>query len=193
MRKIISFALVIVGAFSLFSCSMFGGNNSGEAAFESAISNTDPSRVVAEVVTRSALGELNSSYDVVYNDDGSAVINYSYEKFNKIGEGAENELKSTVTGTITKNADGTYSGTDVDVSGVAAGISLNIAAIDKDAKSINGSGDVLTATVVAADTEAVFGSAFSEDVVLKVTISDGVVTLVTLTYESGSIVCRYTA
>ena len=192
MRKILSFALVIVCAFSLFSCSLLGGK-SGEAVFESAISSTNPSRVVVEVVTHSALGDLNASYNVAYNEDGRAVITYSYEKFNKIGEGAENELKSTYSGTITKNADGTYSGTDVDVSSVASGISVKLSAINKDSKTINDAGDVLTANIAAADTEAVFGSAFSEDVDLEITIANGVVTLITLNYASGSVVCRYTA
>lgn len=176
---------------SLFSCSLFGGGSSSNSAFEDAIANTNPTKAVIEVVTKTALGDLKASYEIAYNEDGSATIKYSYEKFNAIGEGAENELKSTYSGTVTRNADGTYNGTDVDVSSVGEGIKLNLSAIASDAKTVNEAGDVLSATVAAADTEAVFGSAFSEDVALEITIANEKVSLITMSYASGSIVCRY--
>ncbi len=197
MKKFISVILVLTCLFALCSCSalskipfvgkFFGGSAS---AFSKAIENTNPSVAIIETTVDTSLGELKSKYDIVYNADGSAVITYSYERFNEIG--AE-ELKSTYTGTITRAADGTYSGDmeAVDVSGIAEGIALDLSAINEDAIVINEAGDVLTATVAAADTAAVFGTAVSKDVTLEITIANDSVTYISMTYEGAKITCRY--
>jgi len=185
---------------ALFSCELpfgiGGGNNNGGdtptgvAAFNEAIANTNASNVVVETVVNSDLGELNSRYEIVYKEDGSATITYHYEKFNLIGEGADNEIKSEFDGTVTRNADGTYTGDmgDVDLSGVTAGFKVDLSSLEV---TINEAGDVLTATVPAASTEAVLGSAFSEDVALEVSIAGGAVKQIALTFASGSATYTY--
>jgi hypothetical protein len=180
--------------FALFSCdfkSIFGNKSGDIAAFTEAIANTNPKNVVVDAVVSTAYGDLKSSITVNYKDDGSAVITYSTEKFNAIGEGAADEIKSTYAGTIVRAADGTYSGdvNNIDVSGVTAGFKVNVEAM-KD-YAINEAGDVLTAKVAAADTEAVLGAAYSKDVTVVISINEGVVELVDLTFEGGSVSYKY--
>ena len=199
MRKIISLVLVVACFGLLMSCDMIssitGGGNDGAKgidAFVEAVENTDPKNITVDIEVETALGDLTSKYTVNYKEDGSAVINYTVEKFNAIGEGAEDELKSTVTGTVTKNADGTFTGdtNGADVSGVTAGFKLDVNKL-KDTATINENATVLTATVAAADTEAVLGSAFDKDVTIVIAIADGAVELIDLTFEGGSISYKY--
>ncbi len=203
MKKIFSVILVLTCIFALFSCELpFGGgkNNGGNgggdtpvgvAAFNDAIANTNAANVIVESVVNSELGELNSRYDIVYNEDGSATITYEYEKFNLItGEDSGNELKSKFNGVVTRNADGSYTGDmgEVDLSGVTAGFKVDLSSLEV---TINEAGDVLTATVPAANTQAVLGSAFSEDIALEVTIEGGAVKQIALTFASGSVTYNY--
>ena len=199
MKKILSLILVITCFGLLMSCDMLssitGGGNDGAKgidAFVTAIENTNPKNIIVDIEVETSLGELTSKYTVNYNDDGSAVITYTTEKFNAIGEGAEDELKSTVTGTVTKNADGTFTGdtNGVDVSGVTAGFKLDVKKM-KDTATINENNTVLTATVAAADTEAVLGTAYDKDVTVVIAIENGVVELIDLTFEGGSVSYKY--
>ena len=199
MRKIISLVLIIACFGLLMSCDMIssitGGGNDGTQgidAFVEAVENTNPKNITVDIEVETALGDLTSKYTVNYKEDGSAVISYTVEKFNAIGEGAEDELKSTVTGTVTKNADGTFTGdtNGADVSGVTAGFKLDVNKL-KDTATINENSTVLTATVAAADTEAVLGSAFDKDVTVVIAIADGAVELIDLTFEGGSISYKY--
>lgn len=199
MKKILSLILVITCFGLLMSCDMLssitGGGNDGAKgidAFVTAIENTNPKNITVDIEVETSLGELTSKYTVNYNDDGSAVITYTTEKFNAIGEGAEDELKSTVTGTVTKNADGTFTGdtNGVDVSGVTAGFKLDVKKM-KDTATINENNTVLTATVAAADTEAVLGTAYDKDVTVVIAIENGVVELIDLTFEGGSVSYKY--
>lgn len=199
MKKILSLILVITCFGLLMSCDMLssitsGGNGGAKGidAFVTAIENTNPKNITVDIEVETSLGELTSKYTVNYNDDGSAVITYTAEKFNAIGEGAEDELKSTVTGTVTKNADGTFTGdtNGVDVSGVTAGFKLDVKKM-KDTATINETNTVLTATVAAADTEAVLGTAYDKDVTVVIAIENGVVELIDLTFEGGSVSYKY--
>ena len=199
MKKILSLILVITCFGLLMSCDMLssitGGGNGGAKgidAFVTAIENTNPKNITVDIEVETSLGELTSKYTVNYNDDGSAVITYTTEKFNAIGEGAEDELKSTVTGTVTKNADGTFTGdtNGVDVSGVTAGFKLDVKKM-KDTATINETNTVLTATVAAADTEAVLGAAYDKDVTVVIAIENGAVELIDLTFEGGSVSYKY--
>ena len=78
----------------------------------------------------------------------------------------------------------------VDLSAAAASPALNLAPI-KDAATINESSDVLTATVPAANTAEVFGSEFSKDVNLEISLNAGVLKFIELTFEGGSITYTY--
>ena len=199
MKKILSLILVITCFGLLMSCDMLssitgGGNDAAKGidAFVDAVDATNPKNITVDIKVETALGELTSKYTVNYNEDGSAVITYTTEKFNAIGEGAEDELKSTVTGTVTKNADGTFTGdtNGVDVSGVTAGFKLDVKKM-KDTATINETNTVLTATVAAADTEAVLGAAYDKDVTVVIAIENGAVELIDLTFEGGSVSYKY--
>ncbi len=191
MKKIISAILMLTCLAALCSCSLLSGLfGGGDTDFEKAIKNTNPSKVHMSASVETSLGTLVSEYEMIYNEDGSAVIKYSYEKFNEIGA---DEIKSTVRGTINRAADGTYSGdTDgFDPSSITEGIALDISAIKEDAMTVNEAGDVLTALVAAEDTAAVFGSAYDKDVNLEITVLNEKVTHIELSYEGASISCRY--
>ncbi len=196
MKKIISAVLLVTCLFALCSCSVLskipviGGLFGGVSAFEKAIDNTNPSNAYIETSAETSMGTLKANYEIIYAEDGSAVIKYSYEKFNEIG--AEEE-KSTIKGTINRAADGTYSRDvkDTDVSSIAGGIALNLSEIKSDAITVNDAGDVLTATVAADSTEAVFGKAIAKDVDLEITIKNNAVSRIIMTYEGASIICNY--
>ena len=137
------------------------------------------------------LGNILFYVTVYYKADGSAVINYSYEKFNAIGEGDVNEIKSTVKGTVTRNADGTCSeDVGLDLSTISAYPVIDLSEFSKTAK-INDAGDVLEVNIPASRTEAVLGVAINEDVNLKMTLKEGVVGFVELNYASGSAYYQY--
>ena len=201
MKKFLSIILVISCVCLICSCNTKKNNQDsnggdllvGVPAFEAAIANTNAKNVKVDSVTESDLGTLTSSLKVSYKEDGSAVIEYSFEKFNLIGEGAEDDLKTTYTGTINRSADGSYTGDMIeglDLSSVSAGKALNLTPI-KDDVTINSASDVLKATVSAADTAAVFGSAFPEDVELELSIKDKAVKQIKITFESGSVTYQY--
>ena len=135
MKKILSIVLILGCMLALCSCGWIkdklgmGGDDGSSVAgletFESAIANTNASFVKMESKVTTDIGDLDSSITVTYNNDGSASIEYTYDKFNLIGEGAEDKLESIVNGTILRAADGTYSGDipeGLDVSGVSASI-----------------------------------------------------------------------
>ena len=187
MKKIISIVLVLTCLLALASCDLFGGSN---GAFQTAIDNTNPKDIIVDASVETELGDLTSSFEIHFNDDGSAVIEYTTEKFNKIGEG-DGELKSTIAGTITKAADGTYSGDTeaVDVSGIVAGAKIDVSAM-KD-YTVNEAGDVLTANVAAADTAAVLGSALSYDVVVKISLAGDAIEYIDITFDGGFIKYSY--
>lgn len=197
MKKILSIIIVISCLALMCSCSMI---NSAKRAvglgpkvsdFEEAMANTNASSVIINITSKKSLGTLNTSITVYYKADGSAIINYSYEKFNAIGEGEADEIKSTIKGTVTRNADGSCSeAVDLDFSTIAAYPVIDLSEFSKSAK-INDSGDVLEVKIPASRTEAVLGTAINEDVNLKMTLKDGAVGFVELNYASGSAYYQY--
>ena len=207
MKKFLALLLLVSCVCMICSCSVidgiknkFTGNNNGDegevtgvAAFTKAIEATNASNVIVEATTETALGQLSSTLEISFKADGSAVINYSMERFNEIGEGEVGEDKTTVTGTINRAADGSYSGdmiSGIDLSSVSQGTAIDLSVVSSVAE-INAAGDVLTVTVPAANTEAVFGSAFAKDVNLEISIQNGVVKFINMTFEGGSIEYTY--
>ena len=167
----------------LFAC----GANAKD--FKAAMDNTAPERIVINTKTVSVgLGELEGTYSVTYNEDGSAVIKYTYEKWNTIstdGSPISPDAKSNASGTVTKNADGTY--TDPDFTGGAevAVLSLNLDAISK-GYTLSEDGSTLSATVIKGNTEAVFGTAFGYDVQLKIVKGVSAIESISLEYVNGN-------
>lgn len=205
MKKLLSIILLLSCLLCVCSCDpvndvkdkITGDSSDTEVdaftKFENAIAAASASAVEIEVVTFTALGELKSEYEVVYNADGSAVINYSYQRFYEFGEGPDDEVIKTVTGTVYRDKNGNFSETNgVDVSAVTAAGAYDISAF-KSTAVINDAGDVLTVTVPKANTQGTFGSEFASDVQFEMILIGDKLASMTLTYNGGSISYKYSA
>lgn len=200
MKKILSVVLLLCCMLTVCSCSFIkdklglgGKSATGTAVFEDAVKNCNASNVTVESIVETDLGPLTTTIVVAYKADGSAVITYTYEKFNLIGEGAEDEDKTTKTVTINRAADGTYTGDmpeGVDLTAATAAPALNLAPV-KDAAVVNEANDVLTVTVPAANAAEVFGAEFSKDINLEVSLKSGALWTIELTFEGGSVTYTY--
>lgn len=187
MKKIIALILVVGCMLALVSC--FPTNTPEEPddsdaipGIQAKIDASAPKGAEVTVTLKSTLGDLNSTYDVTYNDDGTASVAYTYEKFNTIGAN-NSELKSTVSGTATVAADGTVSG-DLGTEGVnAVSFELKLDASKLNSVAINAG--VLTANVKAADTAAVLGVALNYDVMLTVVTGTAGVTSMSVSYTTN--------
>lgn len=197
MKKILSVVLLVSCLVLLCSCAFVNkakravGLGPKVSDFEEAIANTDASSVLIDVTSNTALGTLKTRFEVYFRDDSSAVIKYSYEKFNPIEVGEDDEIKSTVSGTVTRSADGVYSeDIGVDLSAVTAAVALDLSSFGKEAY-INDAGDVLEVKVPKEKTADVFGVDFGKDVKLKITLNGEAVRFVELSYDGGSAYYQY--
>ena len=198
MKKILSIMLLLSCLLTVCSCSFIqdtlgiGGSATGIKAFENAIKNCNASNVDVKSVIETDLGSLTSTISVAYKEDGSAVVTYTEEKWNDALSATE-DLKTATTYTFNRAADGTYTGDipeGLDLASVTAAPAINFDPIKGDAV-INDASDVLTATVPAANTAEVFGSAFSKDVNLEISLRSGALDTVELTFEGGKITYTY--
>ena len=191
MKKILAIVVALACVFGMMSC----GGSSPVAAFKTAINETNPTSVKIETKLETTLGDFVGEFNAVYAEDGSATITYSYEQPNDLTAEGVTELKSTVTGTVELAADGTYSdgGTLVGTVVGAGGYKLNLD--EGKMKNVEVSGNALTATVEAANTQKVLGVAIEFDVEMTLTKGEsGIVSLVlAYTTEQGpaTIVCTY--
>lgn len=189
MKKILILLVAILLCFTaLTSC---GDNNDGLKDYISAQSATNPTGADISVSVETALGVLNGTLAVTYNEDGSSVISYSYEKFNAIGEGEGD--KSTVTGEITCDKDGKYSGAVSGSVGTAAALKLNLdESLMSDVRFDDG---VCSSVIKAENTLSVLGVELSADAKLVLYKNDGKISSFTLVYRDGqgavSIACEY--
>ena len=198
MKKIICAVIALCSLLTFVACNGNNNNNQGGpatvATFQSAIDSTNPAFATIKTAVTTVLGDLNAKYDITYRTDGSASIEYTYEKFNKLGEGADNEPKTVYTGTINRTAEGVLSG-DVndapDLDSVSAGTAMALASIPAESVTISESGDTLTATVTKDNSQSVFGVAYSEDVTLVITIANGKIDSIKITGATMSIDCSY--
>lgn len=198
MKKILSVILLLSCLLTVCSCSFIkdkfgiGGAATGLKAFEDAIKNCNASNVDVKSVVETELGSLTSTIKASYKEDGSATITYTEEKWNDALSATE-ELKTVKTYTFNRAADGTYTGdvpAGLDLASVTASAAINFDPI-KDVAVINEASDVFTATVPAASTADVFGSAFSKDVNLEISLKTGVLNTIELTFEGGKITYVY--
>ena len=153
--------------------------------FTAAMSATNPAELTVTVTTTDALGSLSSVYNTVFSADGSFVINYSKESFADLESDDEKVVK---TGTISCSANGTYS--DGSFSGsnpLATGVTLDLSKL----KNFSTVGDILTATVAAADTQAALGVVITNDATLVLTKNNGKIVSVSVTTVDTVIVCEY--
>ena len=191
MKKIIALMLVIGCMLAFASCGWFGDDEEEDttpdytediAKFQASIDASCPDVAEIDVVLASILGDLNGSYTVTYNEDGTATVDYSYEKFNSFEAGAVfDEAKSTYTGTVTVDADGAISGGEF-VEAVAFDINLDASKLS----SISIVSGTLRATVKAADTAAVLGVAIGADVDLIISTGADGITSITISYTTSA-------
>ncbi len=198
MKKILSIILILCCILGVCSCNGIGNSSSGDeeategfANFEKAIANASASAVIVTVKTTTAIGELNSKYEVYYGEDNSATIKYYYERFNEIGEGEADEIVTKTEGVLYRDADGKYSvDVGVDVSAVQAAAAFNIAPLRSTA-TVNAAGDVLTVNVPKISAPDVFGMQFASNVDLKIVLRDGNLSTMTLTSTDKTITYTY--
>ena len=195
MKKILALILVIGCIFAFASCNLISSivpGGSSEPAKETvkdiqkAIDESAPRGASVTVTLKSDLGDLNGSYNVSYNDDGSATVNYSYERFNEFTlDSVKNDFKSTYTGTVTVSADGQLS---EEIGGVASveAVSFDIELDEKYFKSVTVSSSVLKGVVKAENTYEVLGVDIAYDVELVIFTGSGRVTSIVISYESES-------
>ena len=119
MKKIIALLLALTCVFALAACgdepdptpTPDGGDNTNTyedlAPFTAAIAASNPASASINVAQTSTQFNvtMNGEYDVVYNEDGSATVEYSYDKYNEITDDTT-EVTTTVTGTATVDKDG---------------------------------------------------------------------------------------
>lgn len=207
MKKILALILLVSCIFTLCACGLFkkddttnpstGGSNNQSSGDKAPVVDTaavatvqakiDASKPVSALITvtlEATLGDLNSEYNVTYNQDGSATVDYAYEKFNSFDDDAD-EYKSTYTGTVTVSADGTVNG-DLDgtasVEALTFDIKLDASKLDS-AELVAG---VLTATVKAANTASVLGVNVGADATVVISTNANGVVFIAISYTSAA-------
>ncbi len=189
MKKFFAILIAFACVFSLFSC----GDNEDPPTppadlsnFEKAMDNTVPSLVNLSVTVTTKFGELSSSYVTTYNADGSFAVAYSIEEFAPIGDMSTDELTVVKTGTVSCDQNGNYSDGGT-ISGTIASQAGNRISIKEELMEFSYSADenILTAKVLAANTEAVFGVALNDVTLVMTKLNDKIVSY-TMTYDRTS-------
>ena len=187
MKKILALILVVGCIFAFASCGLFPGTETPDDSYaipdiQAKIDASAPKGADITVTFKTTLGDLNGSYDVTYNEDGTANVDYSYEQFNTITAGSS-ELKSTYTGSVTVAADGSVSGT-LSTEALNA-VSFDLKLDESKLSNVAINAGVLSANVKAADTAAVLGVALDYDVQLTVVTGTNGVTSMTVAYTAN--------
>lgn len=195
MKKIISVVLAVACLCLLISCGATRG-------FQKAIEDTNPTKISVTTTVTSPTGLiLNGQYDATYAEDGSATVKYDYEIAKGLSETEANNgpLKERKSGTVTLNADGTFTDngavTGSAAEAVVSEIEIDLGNIESEVTESE-DGNTISATVAAANTEAVFGVAYDHDVTITLTKGEDVIETITISYVdlSGNTVvvtCMY--
>ena len=190
MKKILALILAFGCIFAFASCAILGlgGQTPAEqetvATIQKAIDESAPVSASVDVKFESLLGELNGSYDVTYNNDGSATVVYSYERFNEFTlDSVQDEFKSVINGTVTVSADGELSD---EIGGVASveAVTFDIDLKDEYFTSVSVSNSVLRGTIKSENTFDALGVDIMYDVDLTIFTGSGRVTSIVIAYES---------
>ncbi len=191
MKKILIIMLALTCAFAMFSC---GDDESVSLdGFKTAVNNTVPTVVNVSVEVETDLGALTSNFKTTYAADGSFVIDYSYEQFNTISSGDSVDVKSTITGQVTCDKDGNYSdgGAFVGKTTAATGVKLALVSKKMESVAVSADGNVLNATVKAANTKAVLGIEIASDVTLVITKAADKVVSCSMEYDKTTVTCSF--
>ena len=194
MKKILALLLVVSSVLALGSCKLFKKDTTEDetpkfdaevvAAIQAKIDASAPVSANVTVTLASSLDDVKGEYNVTYNADGSATVEYYYEKLNSFDENSD-EYKSSFTGTTTVSADGTVTdelGGTASVEAITFDINLDPAKI----YDATVSAGVLNATVKAENAAAVIGVDVKADVNVVVTYGSAGVTSVAISYVSAA-------
>jgi hypothetical protein len=150
--------------------------------------STSPLSFTVTVVTEeSGIGTLTSTYTVTFAPDGAFTIEGYIQKFN---ESTDGELIVTIPVNVICDANGKYSdgGEFVGTVGTPAMITIDYDSLKTYSTPTT---TLLNATILAADTEAVFGVNYGSDVVLVVNKSATKILNVAVSYDNVKITCEY--
>ena len=184
MKKILCLALALLMCASLMiAC---GDDPAPEVddlkAFTDALAASAPKTAKVNTTLESALGELNAEYSVTYGEDGTAELVFTREMFNEITADTT-EFKSTVTGSASIDAAGNLTG-DLGEGAVSAATVLKLA-LAKDKMTYTVDGGILTATVSAENVQSVLGVDTGAETTVKLTVANGVVSSLTVSYTTA--------
>ena len=182
MKKIFVLLLAIACAFTMFSC---GEEKNDLKAFTTAIAATNPTEIEVETKFETAFGTLEGWSKTTITENG-ATIEYWKDVFNATAAGENASLiERTPTATVTRDASGNYSdnGAYAEANGLSTGAKLTLDA-KKMTYTVSPDGNVLSATILAADTEAVLGVAIDADVSVVLTKNAESVISFTVTYAT---------
>lgn len=184
MKKILCLALALLMCASLMiAC---GDDPAPEVddlkAFTDALAASAPKTAKVNTTLESALGELNAEYSVTYGEEGTAELVFTREMFNEITADTT-EFKSTVTGSASIDAAGNLTG-DLGEGAVSAATVLKLA-LAKDKMTYTVDGGILTATVSAENVQSVLGVSTGAETTVKLTVANGVVSSLTVSYTTA--------
>ena len=151
-------------------------------AFTDALAASAPKTAKVNTTLESALGALNAEYSVTYGEGGAAELVFTREQFNEITADTT-EFKSTVTGSASIDAAGNLTG-DLGEGAVSAATVLKLA-LAKDKMTYTVDGGILTATVSAENVQSVLGVDTGAETTVKLTVANGVVSSLTVSYTTA--------
>lgn len=194
MKKLLAIILALACVLSLWAC---GPAATDLTQYTQAIANTAPGSAIIDVTMNDTeFGiELKGVYNITYNEDGSASVEFTYNKLNPAASSSK-DMYEEKSGSATISADGKVEGDGVDGSVVAATlIKLNLTAPIKSSVVARG---ILTADIEQANTAAVIGVELPSDATLELRMADTEGTKIgqaTINYTNDRgavrIVCQY--
>ena len=198
MKKILALILVVSCVFALGSCKLvkkiFGkdvddaptANEADIAPIQAKIDASVPETANVTVNFKSTLGTLESAYIVTYNTDGSATVNYTYEKFNQVGE--SKDFKTEFVGETTIGANGELTNAPEGIASVEA-LTFDITLDASKLHYATVTSGILDAVVKAENTLAILGVELGVDAKLVISIGTLGVSSISISYttEGGTV------
>lgn len=199
MKKIVALLLALACVFALASCGTpetpdEGTDSASLDPFKTAISTSAPTGAVITIELENTISTpLTGTFTVTYGAD-NAVVNYEYDQFLPIDPSASaTSDRETVTGTATIDKNGNVTG---DLNSTVAASALLSYNLDSSKMTYIAEAGTLSATITSANTEGVLGVNIGADVTFTLTVFEGKVVSVTLSYQTTSglaeIVTTYT-
>ena len=133
-----------------------------------------------DTVIDTSNGKLTGSYNLTKSEDGSTVVEYTYEWYNEDTKAVE-----TATGTLTLEANSKLTDKEIADNAFLTVISLSIKLNGEKLKNISVVSGTLSAKIKAFNTEEVLGVALESDVYVVITMSRDNITAIDLTYDSS--------